>query len=194
LLKRFFDIIFSLLVLFFSFPIILIVSLFIKIDSPGPIIFKQKRIGHRGEIFTILKLRTMRQEEGPLLTTSEDIRITCVGRFLRRTNFDELPQFFNIVKGEMSVVGPRPEIPEVVGKFTDEQREILNFKPGFTSYATVKSLKEEKILKNKDLMNQYFNEQLPLKIKLDLYYFRYKSNFFNDIGIILKTIGRTFYA
>ncbi|MBP7087698.1 MAG: sugar transferase [Candidatus Omnitrophica bacterium] len=194
MIKRFFDIIFSLIVLYFSLPIFVIFFFLIKLDSAGAVFFKQKRIGKNGKAFLIFKFRTMRAEKGPLLTTSKDNRITSLGRFLRRINFDELPQFWNIVKGQMSVVGPRPEIPEIVENFTEEQKKILNFKPGFTSYATLKCLNEEKILDDKNLMQQYYNEQLPLKIKYDLEYFYHNSNFLNDLLIILKTVGKTFWS
>ncbi|MCM8832253.1 MAG: sugar transferase, partial [Candidatus Omnitrophica bacterium] len=151
MLKRIFDIIFSLLVIFICLPIFILASLLVKLDSGSPIFFKQKRVGKNGKIFTILKFRTMSLKEGPLITVKDDSRITRAGKILRFTNFDELPQFFNIIKGTMSVVGPRPEIPEVVAKYTPKQKEILKFKPGFTSYSTVKFLDEEKLLVNKDI-------------------------------------------
>ncbi|MBU2101818.1 MAG: sugar transferase, partial [Candidatus Omnitrophica bacterium] len=158
--KRIFDIVFSLVVLFFSFPIFIIAAVMIKVDSPGPIIFKQRRVGKNGRIFMILKFRTMKMATGSLITAAGDARISRAGKLLRRTNFDELPQFINIVKGDMSVVGPRPEIPELVMHYAPWQREILCFRPGFTSFATVKFLHEERLLEKKELMEFYLNEVL----------------------------------
>ncbi|MDD5583753.1 MAG: sugar transferase [Candidatus Omnitrophica bacterium] len=190
--KRIFDIIFSLVVLFFSIPIFIVVAFAIKLDSPGPVIFKQRRVGKNGIPFTILKFRTMRTQAGRLITSAGDARISKTGRLLRRTNFDELPQFINIVKGEMSVVGPRPEIPEIVACYAPWQKEILRFKPGFTSYATMKFLNEEKLLEKKNLMEFYLKEVLPQKIKYDLEYFASNRTLINDIAILLKTVGGTF--
>lgn len=190
--KRLFDIVFSLVVLFFFFPIFIIAAVMIKVDSPGPIIFKQRRVGKNGCIFTILKFRTMRVAAGSLITAAGDARISKAGKLLRRTNFDELPQFVNIVKGDMSVVGPRPEIPEVVAHYGPRQRELLRFKPGFTSFATVKFLHEEQLLEKKDLMEFYLNEVLPRKVEYDLEYFRGRTNLIHDVSIILRTIGGTF--
>jgi lipopolysaccharide/colanic/teichoic acid biosynthesis glycosyltransferase len=136
----------------------------------------------------------MKDIPGPLITASGDKRITRFGRMLRRTNFDELPQFVNIFKGDLSVVGPRPEIPEIVATYTEEQREILSFKPGFTSLATVRFLDEEKLLGGDTTMDLYVRNIVPKKIRYDLDYFRNTSNFFYDILIILKTIGKTVHV
>lgn len=194
LLKRSFDIIFSLIVLFAASPIFVLASLLIILDSGFPVIFRQKRVGKGGSGFSILKFRTMKNTPGELLTASADQRITRSGRILRRTNFDELPQFINIALGDMSVVGPRPEIPEVVKSYTQKQREILSFKPGFTSYATVKFLNEEAILKKDNLMDFYLNQVLPKKIEYDLDYFKNKSSLLRDLVIILKTLGGTLHG
>ena len=111
---------------------------------------------------------------------------------MRRTNFDELPQFINVFKGDMSTVGPRPEIPEIVKLYTREQKEIINFKPGFTSSATVSFLNEEKRLSGHNIFEFYTKQILPQKIICDLEYFSKRSNFFSDILMILKTVGGTF--
>ena len=134
----------------------------------------------------------MKNVGGSLLTSSGDRRITPAGKFLRRTNFDELPQFINIFKGDLSVVGPRPEIPEIVRSYTEEQRKILFFKPGFTSFATVKFLNETKVIGQTNIMEFYIEEILPQKIKYDLDYFSNASNVFSDLIIVLKTVGGTF--
>ncbi|MCM8787197.1 MAG: sugar transferase [Candidatus Omnitrophica bacterium] len=191
MLKRIFDIVFSLLVIFICLPVFILASLLVKLDSGSPIFFKQKRVGKNGKVFTIFKFRTMKTKGGPLITAIDDSRITKAGKILRFTNFDELPQFFNIIKGDMSIVGPRPELPEIVKIYTPKQREILKFKPGFTSFSTVKFLDEEKMLVNKNIMEFYLNEILPKKIDADLEYFQ-KSNLFSDFILILKTIGKTF--
>ena len=190
--KRIFDIFFSSIVLFFSLPVFIVFSLIIKLEEGSPVFFKQKRVGRFGKEFIILKFRTMENTKGPILTSSSDKRITRIGKILRRTNFDEIPQFINIIKGEMSVLGPRPEIPEIVEKYNNKQKEILKFKPGFTSPATVKFIHEEKILDNKPILEYYLNNILPEKISIDLEYFNKKYNFFKDLVIILKTIGKTF--
>jgi len=194
LAKRIFDIIFSLIVLCCCAPFFILAVFIIKIDSKGPVIFKQKRVGYNGRIFYILKFRTMNTIQGDLLTTHDDKRITAAGKFLRRTNFDELPQFVNIFKGEMSVVGPRPEIPEIVKNYTPEQKKILSFKPGFTSAATVKFLNEEKLLKGDNIVEFYQKNILPQKLACDLEYFEHKSTLIRDSIIVFKTIGGTFHV
>lgn len=192
--RRAFDIIFSILVLFFSIPIFILAALIIKLDSKGTIFFKQKRVGKDGKLFEILKFRTMANTSGAILTASGDKRITPAGRILRRTNFDEIPQFINILKNQMSVVGPRPEIPEIVKGYTKEQRKILTFKPGFTSFATVKFLNEENLLEQENMIQYYIDTIMPQKITCDLEYFQKRSNLFQDLIIILKTLGGTLYA
>ena len=192
MIKRTFDIIFSLIVIFCCAPIFFMAALIIAMDTEGPIIFRQKRVGKNGKIFTILKFKTMEDAPGELVTASGDKRISRCGKILRRTNFDELPQFVNIFKGEMSVVGPRPEIPSIVADYSPEQKKILAFKPGFTSLATVKFLHEEKLLPKKNVVTFYKKNIIPGKIACDFDYFSYKSNLFRDIVIIFKTVGGTF--
>ncbi len=194
MIKRAFDIIFSLIVLFLCSPIFLVAALVIKLEANGPVIFKQRRVGKNGKPFIILKFRTMDDKTGSLLTAACDRRITRIGAALRRTNFDELPQFINIFKGDLSVVGPRPEVPEIVERYSFSQREILNFKPGFTSPATAQSLDEEKFLQGDNLIDYYMRNILPRKIQRDLEYFRTSPNIFQDLLVVLKTIGGTLYA
>ncbi len=186
MLKRSFDIIFSLMVLVLGLPVFIICSLLIKLGSQGPVIFKQERVGEDGRIFNLLKFRTMREASGPSITSSADRRITKIGRFLRRMKLDELPQFINVLKGDLSVVGPRPELPEIVRTYNDEQRKILSFKPGITSLASIRFRNEEKLLDLNNLMEYYVKKILPVKIRCDLEYFE-KSSFWDDLTIIIKT-------
>ncbi|MDD5195398.1 MAG: sugar transferase [Candidatus Omnitrophica bacterium] len=190
--KRIFDITFSLIVLFLMSPIFILAAIVVKFDSKGTVIFRQTRVGKNERLFDILKFRTMQNIPGTIITAVGDKRVTRAGKILRRTNFDELPQFINILKGEMSVIGPRPELPEIVALYTQEQKEILKFKPGFSSPATLKFLSEEKILENRNLMDFYLKKVLPQKIACDLRYFKKKTNILSDIMVILKTIGGTF--
>ena len=167
-------------------PVFGIFAILIKLSSPGPVIFKQERGGRNGKSFILLKFRTMKDAQGSPITSSGDERITGIGKFLRKTKLDEMPQFINVLKGDMSVVGPRP----------DRQKEILRFKPGITSLATIKFRNEEEILEYNSPGNSakfYVREILSDKIECDLAYFR-KRHFWDDLGIILKTIGAIFYA
>lgn len=189
--KSVFDIIFSVIILVFSVPLFLIASILIKLSSSGPVIFKQDRVGKNGKIFKLLKFRTMRETSGPSITSYADERITKIGKFLRRAKIDELPQFINVLKRDLSVVGPRPELPEFVKTYSDEQRKILSFKPGITSLASVRFRSEEKMIGPDDVLEYYAKEILPLKIRCDLEYFG-RSNFWSDLIIIVKTIRSVF--
>ena len=139
-IKRFTDIIFSILILIITFPILLISALAIKLDSKGPVFFIQERTGLNGKPFRMYKLRGMVEnalEIGPQLTQMNDPRITRVGKFLRRTSIDEIPQVFNVLKGDMSLIGPRPEIIPITTTFNQEQTKVFTFKPGITGYSQV---------------------------------------------------------
>lgn len=138
--KRFFDIFFSFILLILLSPVFLIVFILIKIFDPGPIFFKQKRVGQNEKIFLIYKLRTMvinADKIGPVLTSDNDPRITKLGKFLRHSSIDELPQFINVIKGEMSIIGPRPEVPSIVETYNDTQRQVFKLKPGITGWAQI---------------------------------------------------------
>lgn len=185
-MKKSFDILFSSVILFLSIPIFLLCAVLIKMTSKGPVFFRHKRIGKNGKEFTLFKFRTMGIKQGPLITPCEDERITKVGRILRGLKLDELPQFINVLRGEMSVVGPRPEIPEIVIAHRDKFNEILFFTPGITSPASLRFSDESKILSRDTVMEYYVNKILPKKIKYDLIYFR-NNNFLSDIKIIAKT-------
>lgn len=192
MLKRLFDIIFSLTALIILSPVFLIVALIIKLDSPGPVFFKQIRAGKNFKPFKVLKFRTMLDgSEGSALAVTArcDSRITGAGKFLRRHKIDELPQFINVLKGDMSIVGPRPEVPEVVALYTDKQKEILSVKPGMTSMASVEYVDEEEAMPAdiKAAEDKYIKDTLPKKLKYNILYLRRQSLWY-DIVIICKTI------
>jgi len=175
ILKRMFDIIFSLIILILLLPFIFIISVLIKITSPGPVIYKQLRAGQYGKPFYLYKFRTMvpnADKLGSLLTEKNDKRITKFGKFLRRWSLDEIPQFYNVLKGDMSIVGPRPEVIEIVKTYKEWEKRVLKVKPGITGLAQISG--------RQDLDRN-------TKLKLDLIYIKNYS-FFLDLEIILKTI------
>ncbi len=173
-------------------PLFLIVSFLVKISSPGPIFFKQERVGRNGKIFEIYKFRTM-QKDAPYIgnkfaTPKDDPRITKVGYYLRRMNIDELPQLLNAIRGEMSLVGPRPEVPEVVSLYKEEYKKILSIKPGMTDFASLEFRREGDVLASAmDAYLHYIQELVPQKIKLNLRYLD-EQTFLLDIKLIVKTI------
>ena len=163
--KRVFDIFFSVIILILLGPIYLILAILVKLSSPGPIIYRQERVGQNGKRFTILKFRTMsvdaEQSSGPIFAESGDKRATSFGRFLRRTSLDELPQFLNIIKGEMSVVGPRPERPFFVNQFKNENPSYLHrhhMKPGLTGWAQVNGWRGKTCIKKRTLHDLHYVE------------------------------------
>lgn len=190
--KRIFDVLFALCGVFFLSPLFSTVSFLVKISSPGPIFFKQERVGRNGKIFKIYKFRTM-QEDAPYIgnkfaTPRDDPRITRVGYYLRRTNIDELPQLFNVIKGEMSLVGPRPEVPEVVKLYKDNYKKILSIRPGMTDFASLEFRREGDILASAvDAYRYYVDEMVPKKLELNLRYLDEQS-FLLDIKLIVKAI------
>lgn len=187
--KRTFDIVFSLLGVVLALPLFLIISILILMDSPGRILFRQRRVGQDGKLFNILKFRTMsHSDKGSLLTLAEDDRITKVGRFLRKTKLDELPQLLNVLKGDMSFVGPRPEVPYFVAKYTDSQREILKAKPGITDLASIEYRDESELFsEDVDAESFYVEQIMPKKIELNKEYLKNMS-LKTDVGIILNTL------
>ena len=191
--KRIFDIISSLAGLVLLFPLLAIVALLIKCDSKGPVFFKQERIGKGFRPFGIYKFRTMRQaSDGLRLTIGQDPRITRIGSFLRKTKLDEVPQLINVLKGEMSLVGPRPEVREFVELFRRDYEEILKVRPGVTDIASLKYQDEAKILgESKSPEEEYVRRILPDKIRLAEEYVS-RSSFLFDLGLILKTLPRLF--
>ena len=165
LVKRVFDILFSAIILILLCPIYLILAILVKLSSPGPIIYRQERLGRNGKRFTILKFRTMsvdaERSSGPVFAEDGDKRATSFGSFLRRTSLDELPQFLNIIKGEMSVVGPRPERPFFVNQFKNEHPSYLHrhhMKPGLTGWAQVNGWRGKTCIKKRTLHDLHYVE------------------------------------
>ena len=160
-------------------------------ESDGPILFKQIRVGEKGKEFKILKFRTMvvdAEKLGRQITVGNDSRITKIGGFLRKYKIDELPQLINVFKGDMSLVGPRPEVPRYVDMYTDQQRKVLDVKPGITDLASIRYRDENELLGKAENPDEfYINTIMPDKLALNMEYIN-KSNIFLDVYIILKTI------
>ena len=190
-IKRLFDILASGIGIIILSPVLLIIALRIKTGSDGPVFFKQVRVGKDGKEFEILKFRTMvvdAEKMGRQITVGADNRITKVGGFLRKYKLDELPQLFNAFKGDMSLVGPRPEVPRYVKLYTEEQRKVLNVKPGITDLASIRYRDENELLGQAENPDEfYINTIMPDKLALNLEYIN-KSNVFYDIYIIIETI------
>jgi lipopolysaccharide/colanic/teichoic acid biosynthesis glycosyltransferase len=190
--KRLFDIFFSLLGLILLSPFFLIVSILIKKDSRGPVFYKGKRVGEDGKMFRIFKFRTMvhnAEEIGGVTTSAKDERLTKTGKFLRKRNLDEFPQLINVLKGEMSFVGPRPAVTEDMKDYSEEQKKvILSVKPGITDLSSLKFVHEEELIKEAENPRQFYKEKIePEKIELGMKYVRERS-FWLDLKIIIKTI------
>jgi len=189
--KRAFDISSALIALIALSPIFLICAILAKFQSPGPVFYRAKRIGRLGRIFLMYKFRTMvvnAESMGTSLTKYEDPRITKIGNFLRRTKLDELPQLLNVLKGDMSIIGPRPEAPVYVKYYTEEQRRVLSVKPGITGPAQLENRNEElKLKEQSDPEKYYITQLLPEKLTIDLNYIENRS-FILDLKVIFKTI------
>ena len=192
MLKRIFDIISSLFGLILLSPFMLIIAILIKLDSKGPIFFKQIRVTKNGREFKIFKYRTMRvgSDKFSQITVGKDSRITKVGDFLRKYKLDEIPQLINVLIGDMSLVGPRPEVPKYVALYTEEQREILKVRAGITDYASIEFSNENDILANEtDPEKAYIEKIMPRKIELNKKYLS-EISVMTDIKIILLTIKK----
>lgn len=194
--KRLFDIVFASIGLLVLSPVFLVISIWIKLDSEGPIFFRQRRVGQHQKDFFIHKFRTMyvdAEKRGLKITVGEDPRITKSGRFLRKFKIDEFPQFIDVFVGTMSIVGPRPEVPQYVAKYPEDKRnKLFTMKPGITDWASVKFKNENEILsKSLDPEKTYIEEILPIKIS---YYETYlnQASFLNDVKIILLTVKEVF--
>lgn len=192
--KRCFDVVCAGALLFLSSPVLLVVAVLVKCTSPGPVFYSHQRVGRNGALFGVLKFRTMtanRQIVGPNLTRKGDRRITGIGRVLRKWKLDELPQLINVMRGEMSLVGPRPDAPEYVRELTAEQRLVLMLPPGITGAASLVYRDEEAMLSKiaeEQLEKFYSTELLPAKIRLDMDYAR-RANLLTDVVILLRTLG-----
>ncbi|HGE71573.1 TPA: sugar transferase [Candidatus Poribacteria bacterium] len=191
MLKRIFDILFSLFALILLSPLFLILSIIIKISSPGPVFYKGKRMAKGGGIFYMHKFRSMvvnADKFGTDLTKYEDKRITKIGKFLRRTKLDELPNLIDVLKGDMSIVGPRPESPLYAQHYNERQRRVLDVRPGITGLAQLENRREDLKLKDQaDPDAYYINVLMPKKLEIDLFYVENRT-FLMDIKIILKTL------
>jgi lipopolysaccharide/colanic/teichoic acid biosynthesis glycosyltransferase len=195
-MKRLFDVAVSTVGLVITSPIVLVAAVAVKLDSPGPVFYRANRVGRGGAPFHILKLRSMQvQAAGPAVTAGDDPRITRVGRVLRRTKLDELPQLLNVLRGEMSLVGPRPEDPRYVAHYTPEQREVLAVRPGITGPTVLAFFDEEDMLRGGDAESIYLTQVMPRKLAVDLQYVNHAS-FGGDLRILgqtaLAVLRRTF--
>lgn len=189
--KRIFDVFFSLLGILFILPLLIIISLIVMLDSKGGVIYRQTRVGRNNSEFKLLKFRTMMKDadKGGLLTIGEhDNRITRSGYWLRKYKIDEIPQLFNVLKGDMSFVGPRPEVSKYVELYDQTQQRILSVKPGLTDWASIAYIDENQILAAADNPEIYYIKHIiPQKIALNLRYIDH-HNIWVDIRIILLTI------
>lgn len=194
IIKRMFDLFFSLIGIIITIPILILVSIMVKLTSKGPIIFKQERVGKNKKIFYIYKFRTMTECDDKAsdrqVTVINDQRITRIGRILRKYKIDELPQLYNVLKGDMSFVGPRPEVKKYVKFYEEEYDEILKIKPGITDLASIEYIDENTIIsKYSDPEKIYIEEVLPKKLMLNKRYIE-EMSIKNDILLILKTIKK----
>ena len=197
-LKWLFDKLASLFGLIFLSPVLLVVAILIKVKMPGPVLFCQKRVGQYGKLFTVYKFRSMtvkaeasvasRDSDATSIASTEQNRITPLGEKLRRYKLDELPELWNVLKGDMSFVGPRPDVPGYADQLQGEERDILKLKPGITGPASLKYRNEEELLASVDNPAQYNDEVIfPDKVKLNLYYLKHYS-FIKDIQMIVCTV------
>lgn len=190
-IKRLFDIVLSFILLIILFPVFLVISIFIKIDSKGPVLFKQTRVTQYGRRFEIYKFRTMVKDadkKGSQVTQNNDIRITSVGAKLRGLRLDELPQLINVFLGDMSFVGTRPEVPKYVSEYTNEMKATLLLPAGITSLASIKYKDEAKLLADSNDINKtYIDIILPEKMKYNLEAIKGFS-FWSDIKTMINTI------
>jgi lipopolysaccharide/colanic/teichoic acid biosynthesis glycosyltransferase len=186
--KRVFDFWVALLGLTLATPLMVVLALLVKLDSEGPVFYRARRVGRHGITFDLLKFRSMRVHSGgPALTAANDARITRMGRWLRATKLDELPQLWNVLRGEMALVGPRPEAPCYVGYYTAEQRQVLALRPGITGLASVVYAREEEQLTRPDYERYYVETLLPRKLGLELAYLQQRSALL-DIRLLLDTV------
>jgi len=190
--KRLFDILFASLALLLLAPVLLAVALWVRLDSPGPVFFRQQRVGRGGRPFCICKFRTMRpdaESTGPQITVGHDARITRAGAWLRRSKVDELPQFLNVLYGDMSVVGPRPEVPRYVAQYpADVRQTVLSMRPGITDLASIAFRDESEVLaRSGDPERTYVEQILPTKLRYAQQYVHTHS-LWMDLQIIAWTV------
>jgi lipopolysaccharide/colanic/teichoic acid biosynthesis glycosyltransferase len=191
-MKRLFDFFCSLIGIMMLLPFFLIIGVWIFLDDFHSPFYKQERVGKNGKLFWLLKFRSMRvhSSQKVQLTIGRDPRITRVGHFIRKYKIDELPQLINVLKGDMSLVGPRPEVVKYVNLYTDEQKVVLQVKPGITDYASLEYFEESDLLaKSNDPEKTYIDQIMPAKIQINLRYIP-KANVLEDIKIIFLTLKR----
>lgn len=190
--KRIFDLAIATPLALISLPVMILTAVLVKCSSRGPVLFRQGRVGREGKTFQVLKFRTMvHRNVGPGVTQQGDARIFPVGRYLRKWKLDELPQFINVLRGHMSLVGPRPDLPEYMAMLTGEQREILGLRPGITGSASLRFRHEEDLLAGvpaDELQHFYVSRILPEKVQMDLAYAR-EATLFSDIKILFRTLA-----
>ena len=191
MIMRVFDFVVSLIGIVILSPVFLCTALLIKLTSAGSVIYSQKRVGHNGRLFNLYKFRSMvvnADRIGTSVTTGHDPRITKVGRILRKTKLDELPQLWNVLKGDMSFVGPRPDVQEIINNYTAEMKRILEVRPGITSNASLHLRNEEELLSlAKEPDKAYEEIFVPAKIKLAMEHV-HRNSFPFDLGILLQTV------
>lgn len=196
-MKRIFDLLLSSVLVIMLLPVLLVLSIWIKLDSKGNVIYWQKRVGRYGKDFAIFKFRTMHpdaEKKGLLTVGGRDPRVTRIGYYLRKYKLDELPQLFNVISGDMSLVGPRPEVRKYVDLYTQEQKKVLNVRPGITDLASIYYRKENELLAKADNPEQmYITEIMPHKLQLNLEYIS-KAGLTTDIKILWLTLSRVLFG
>ena len=194
-LKRTFDILFSSIGLLMLLPVFLVMAVWIKADSEGPVFYRQVRVGMHGKLFRIFKFRSMRlgSDKASQITIGErDSRITRSGIIIRKYKLDELPQLINVFTGDMSFVGPRPEVPKYVDLYTEAQRHVLDVRPGITDMASIKYINENELLgKANNPEDYYIHTIIPDKLSINLEYVK-NNSFMDDVTIIFKTLSKIF--
>lgn len=195
MLKRLFDIVFSLTLIILLLPVFVVIAIMVRLDSKGPIFYLQTRVGKKNRDFKLFKFRTMyvdSDKKGLLTVGHRDSRITKVGYNLRKYKIDELPQLFNVLIGDMSVVGPRPEVRKYVDMYDERQQKVITVRPGITDLASIQFVNENELLKNAENPEMlYIDEIMPTKLELNLKYIE-NRHFFKDLKIILLTVKAIF--
>ena len=189
IIKYLFDRIFGLIGLIIALPVILIIAIIVWITDGWPVFFVQKRVGKEGKLFLMIRFRTMRQNDGSnTVSVRGDHRITSIGAILRKYKLDELPELWNVMIGQMSFVGPRPDVPGYADHLTGDDRKILKLRPGITGPATLKYANEEELLSTVEDPKRYNDEVIfPDKVKINLHYYHHQ-NLFTDLSILFRTI------
>jgi lipopolysaccharide/colanic/teichoic acid biosynthesis glycosyltransferase len=193
--SRFLDISISLVALIVLAPLLVLIGLLVRVSSPGPALHRATRVGLDGRLFQLCKFRSMyvgADRTGPGVTARDDRRVTPLGRWLRRYKLDELPQLMNVLAGEMSLVGPRPEDPRYVALYTEQQREILKVRPGITGAASLSYRREETLLGGADWERTYREVVMPDKIRIELEYLRHRGRL-SDLRILARTLIAPFH-